>query len=134
MFEKSKSALSFKEFQSKMNMINNFENDWGHFYDPDFGDSNMNNNHNILFHHNLHRPKRDLKKIKQIQIEKQKQKSFIDLEKQNKPVIKKEMEEREEKYIYEEESKTINIIETILNYSQTVLITIAMGYFIFKII
>ena len=46
MFEKSKSSITFKEFQDKMNIVNNFENDWGHFYDPD--------NNNILILDNLY--------------------------------------------------------------------------------
>ena len=42
MFEKSKSAITFKEFQTKMNIVNNFDNDWGYFCDIEKLDENDN--------------------------------------------------------------------------------------------
>jgi len=62
MFEKSKSEITFKEFESKMRMINNFENDWGHFYVPDFSDSEINNESTPIFKINLYKPKKETKK------------------------------------------------------------------------
>ena len=47
MLEKSKSAITFEEFKKKLNEVNDFENDWGHFYDPD------NNN---IFQNNFYKP------------------------------------------------------------------------------
>ena len=47
MFEKSKSAITFKEFQDKLNIVNNFESDWGHFCYIDYNEDDKNENSNI---------------------------------------------------------------------------------------
>ena len=59
MFEKSKSAITFKEFQDKLNVINNFDNEWGHFYDPE-----NNNNVNNIIQNNFYQYKKEPIKIK----------------------------------------------------------------------
>ena len=152
MFEKSKSSITFKEFQGKINTVNNFENDWGHFYDPD--------NNNILFLDNSHLYREPQKKMpmpiqKPIQkdkqepiqkpiktpilnpilkpIQKDKQEPFIDIEKQQqKPEQKPEIPNLKN-YIYKINKTTI-FIGTIFTYIKTSLITLTMAYFIFKII
>ena len=42
MFEKSKSAITFKEFQNNMNIANDFDDDWGHFWDNDQSKNKIN--------------------------------------------------------------------------------------------
>jgi uncharacterized protein (UPF0305 family) len=77
MFEKSKSEITFKEFQYKLNIVNNFENEWGHFCDPD-------DNSNTIFYNNLYEPiKKKVKKIKKIEERKVEkvEEPFIDIEK-----------------------------------------------------
>ncbi len=59
MFEKSKSAITFKEFQDTLNVINNFDNEWGHFYDPE-----NNNNVNNIIQNNFYQYKKEPIKIK----------------------------------------------------------------------
>jgi len=132
MFEKSKSAITFKEFENKMNIVNNFENDWGHFYDPD--------NNNILFLDNLY-----LYPELQKPIQKDTQAPFIDIEKQEHSKPEKPEQKQEQKpeqkqeisnlknYIYKINKITI-FIETILTYIKTPLITFSMAYFILKVI
>jgi hypothetical protein len=74
MFEKSKSEITFKDFKNKLNIATDFENDWGHFYDPD--DNNINNiNNNVKFHNKLYQPIKKrieipekIKEIKRIEI------------------------------------------------------------------
>jgi hypothetical protein len=77
MFEKSKSEITFKEFQYKLNIVNNFENEWGHFCDPD-------DNSNTIFYNNLYEPiKKKVKKVKKIEERKVEkvEEPFIDIEK-----------------------------------------------------
>ena len=139
MFEKSKSEITFKEFQSKMNMINNLENDWGHFYDPDFYDENsdINRDFNTLFKDTIFK-----KEIFKKEIYKQEKIKQINIDIENQDHKKKQIQEtsklinglNKEDYVYEEDSKIINIIETIMNYTETSLVTFVMVYFIFKVI
>lgn len=123
MFEKSNSAITFKEFQDKMNIVNEFENDWGHFYDTDC--INCNNCSNI-FQNNLYNPKKsELKKI-------EKKEPFIDIEKQE----KQENYKPNVKINNYEDNKLIIVIETIFNCVQITLTTltmVTMVYFIFKV-
>jgi len=131
MFEKSKSAITFKEFQDKLNIVNNFESDWGHFYDTDYNTEYNNNNinNNILF-----KDKPNMKPTFS------KKNYFVDIEKQEKQ--KKEENPKLEKYNYEEkkdineykDERVITIIKSIFDIIQITFITITIGYFIFKII
>ena len=133
MFEKSKSAITFKEFQDNLNIVNNFESDWGHFYDTDYNteynNNNININNNILFKYKPNMKPKFLKKN-----------YFVDIEKQEKQ--KKEENPKLEKYNYEEEKdineykdeRVITIIKSIFDIIQITFITITIGYFIFKII
>lgn len=122
MFEKSKSAITFKEFEDKLNMVNNFESDWGHFYDTDYNmDDKNSNNINNVFKEKINRIPKVLKK-----------KYFVDIEK--KELLKVE------KYNYEygdgdyKNETSITIIRSFLDVIQLTFITLTMGYFIFKII
>ena len=137
MLEKSKSAITFEEFKKKLNEVNDFENDWGHFYDPD------NNN---IFQNNFYKPeiietedikikvKREIEidKIDEIKIKvkredikiKVKSDYFIDIEKPEKP---------EKLYYNEEDDKKIFIIATIAECVKKIFITFTMVYFVFKI-
>jgi len=131
MFEKSKSAITFKEFQNKLNEVNNFENDWGHFYDPD-------NNNSIMFQDNLFNlKKREIKKENKledkIEIKREnnvkikiKKVSFIDIEKLENP-------EKIEISEYDKEDEK-NIIESVFECIKTIFITFTIVYFIVKII
>jgi len=87
MFEKSKSAITFKEFQDKMNIANNFDNDWGHFCDPDPSTSTSTStsvNVNILFQDNLHKlKKKELKKLLQKEQEKNLEEDLKQLEEES---------------------------------------------------
>ena len=134
MFEKSKSAITFKEFQDKMNIVNNFENDWGHFYDPD--NNNMLFLDNLYLYPELQKPIQNSKQIpKPIQkpIQKDTQESFIDIEKQEYQEHQKPEISNLKNYIYKINKITI-FIETILTYIKTPLITLSMAYFILKVI
>ena len=137
MLEKSKSAITFEEFKKKLNEVNDFENDWGHFYDPD------NNN---IFQNNFYKPeiietedikikvKREIEidKIDEIKIKvkredikiKIKSDYFIDIEKPEKP---------EKLYYNEEDDKKIFVIATIAECVKKIFITFTMVYFVFKI-
>lgn len=137
MFEKSKSEITFKEFEKKINEVNIFENDWGHFCDPD----DNNNNNNNIFQPNLYyqkkpkiipkinpkiipkiNPKSNTEKIEKIiKIET----PFVDIEK---------LENKEKLDYKEEEDDNIYIIETVVECVKKVFITFTMFYFIFKII
>ena len=126
MFEKSKSEITFKEFQNKINIVNNFENDWGHFYDPD--------NNDILFVDNLYlyrEPQFPIQKppiqepIKTQPI----QEPSFDIENQ-----KKEKKEIPNLKIHNKNNKITVFMETIFIYFKTSFITLTMAYFIFKII
>jgi hypothetical protein len=123
MFEKSKSSITFKEFQDKLNIINAFESDWGHFYDTDYIDTNTSANANVNKNkNNLYYPKKVLRA----------KKNFIDLENQEEK--KNITSKKEYSYNYEEDEKVISFVKTVCNYFQVITITITMGYFIFKII
>jgi hypothetical protein len=132
MFEKSKSAITFKEFESKMNIVNNFDSDWGHFCDTDIFNTNTNtnaNNFNQLFQNNLQKPKKRDFKIKlpekiEAQEQAQEQAQEEDIEEQ-----KQELEKNNY-----EDNKIITVIEKIMNCIQMTFITLTIAYFIFKVI
>ena len=135
MFEKSKSSITFKEFENKLNIITEFESDWGHFYDTDYEDEcNTNINLNPIFHHKIHKPKKRIYKKRLIDIENQ------ELEKENtKQKIKEnakqsEKEKQPDDYNYEKENKIVDVIRKVLVCVQMTCITIAMGYVILKIV
>jgi hypothetical protein len=136
MFEKSKSAITFKEFQNTLNVINNFDNEWGHFCDPD-----NNNNINNIIQNNFYQYKKEIKKTSQtkelIKIEKiskikepieKEKKEPIEKEKEKKEQIKIEKKEPIEKE--EKEPKNFSIIKNIFNY--TIIISISF-YVIYKL-
>jgi len=122
MFEKSKSEISFKEMKHKLNTSVNFENDWGHFCDPD-------NNDNNIFQSNLYYQKKSKIKPKsntERKIEKI-EKPFVDIEKSDKNEIIIKLEHKED------DTKNI-IVEIVFDYIKKVFITFTMVYFIFKVI
>ena len=138
MFEKSKSksAITFKEFQDKLNIVNNFESDWGHFCYIDYISDDKNENSKV----NTNKINVNTNKIR-ININKRnsnnllKNKKYVvdieKLEKQNKNEhIKSEYNDEPE---YNNET-AITVIRGCLTAVQITLITIVMGYFIFKII
>ena len=131
MFEKSTSAITFKEFQNTLNVINNFDNEWGHFCDPD-----NNNNINNIIQNNFYQYKKEIKKTSQtkelIKIEKiSKIKEPIEKEKKEPIKIeKKELKEKEKKEPIEKELKKFSIIKNIFNY--TIIISISF-YVIYKL-
>ena len=108
MFGKSKSEITFKEFQHKLNILHNFENDWGHFCDPE--DDNNN-----IFYNNLYQS------IKEKEEEKVKEEKEEKEEKEKEEKVKEEKEEKvkEEKVkrrkIEEEKVKRRKIEETIID-------------------
>lgn len=130
MFEKSKSSITFKEFQDKINIMNNFESDWGHFCYIDYNDddTNENNNSNNLLKNKINKKEPVFKKKYFVDIEK--------LEKQNKkelPKTEKYEAEYNDKAEYEDGTAII-VIRGFLTAIQITLITIVMGYFIFKVV
>ena len=127
MFEKSKSAITFKEFQDKLNIVNNFESDWGHFCYIDYISDDKNENNNI----NVNKSNNNLLKNK---------KYFVDIEK-----LEKQNKKEALKPEYADESKcndepgynnetAITFIRGCLTFIQITIVTTVMGYFIFKII
>lgn len=140
MFEKSKSAITFKEFQDKMNIVNNFDDDWGHFCDHD---QINNTNSNILFQDTLDKPKREFKKLfqkekekkstepeeeKQKEIEKIIKEIFIDIKDEN-------LDENNNKNIYYLKDATkVSIIKNIFKCFEVIFVTSIMVYFIFNVI
>ena len=153
MFEKTKtkakSSISFKEFQEKINVINNFENDWGYFYDPDIN-INININTNSKFI-----PKQYFQPKKQeeifINIEKiyNKKKETDTNVKESQDINVKESQDdnnvKESQDINVKESQDINVkesqddknktimswaINNILDHCELILITAIMFYFI----
>ena len=133
MFEKSKSEITFKEFEKKINEANIFENDWGHFCDPD-----DNNNNNNIFQPNLYyqkKPKIIPKIIPKINPKFNTEKKINKIEKIETPFVDIEKLENKENIDYkEEEDDNIYIIETVVECVKKVFITFTMFYFIFKII
>jgi hypothetical protein len=138
MFEKSKSATTFKEFQNTLNVINNFENEWGHFCDPD-----NNNNINNIIQNNFYQPTKIKEpiKIKEKETIKIKEKETIKIkEKETIKIKEKETMEQIEKEIMEQIEKEeqikekikeqikINIIKNIFNY--TILISISTSFYV----
>jgi preprotein translocase subunit SecF len=136
MFEKSKSAITFKEFQDTLNTINNFDNEWGHFCDPD-----NNNNINNIIQNNFYQPT----KIKEIEIKiKKPTKIEIKIKEEKEEKIKEQIEkeekikeqiEKEEKIKeqIEKEEKIkeqikISIIKNIFNY--TIIISISISFYV----
>jgi hypothetical protein len=132
MFEKSKSAITFKEFQTKLNIVNNFENDWGYFCDPD----------NYIVQ-NKKEPFNDIEKnIEKIKIVKPEK---IEIEKYNplpisKPISVASLIRKDVKYNYDYDNDNDNdntkiyIVETILNYIGTIFVTFTVAYFMRTII
>lgn len=118
MFEKSKSAITFKEFQNKLNMVNNFENDWGYFCDPDnYIAQNKKEPFNDI--------EKNIEKIKPSKIEK--------IEKY-KPVPIDSLIRNDVKYNYDNDNTKIYIVESILNCIGTIFITFSVTYFIKTVI
>jgi len=116
MFEKSKSAITFKEFQDTLNTINNFDNEWGHFCDPD-----NNNNINNIIQNNFYQPT----KIKEIEIKiKKPTKIEIKIKEEKEEKIKEQIE-KEEKI---KEQIKISIIKNIFNY--TIIISISISFYV----
>jgi len=125
MFEKSKSEITFKEFQHKLNILHNFEDDWGHFCDPE---DDTNNN---IFYNNLYK---SIKKVKEVKVKEEKvvQKE----EKVVQKVVEKEekvVEKLNQNYKYENEYKNYEyenddikkyyIIDTVFNCISVIFIT-----------
>ena len=137
MFEKTKtkakSSISFKEFQEKINVINNFENDWGYFYDPDIN-INININTNSKFI-----PKQYFQPKKQeeifINIEKiynKKKETDTNNVKESQDINVKESQDTNVKESQDDKNKTIMswAINNILDHCELILITAIMFYFI----
>lgn len=157
MFEKSKSAITFKEFQDKMNTANDFDNDWGHFcyLDPSNNSTATTNaNTIILFKDTLDNPKREFKKLfqkeqeenleedlKQLkqesedskEIEKIIKEIFIDIEDENLEETPDEDDNKKNKPYLKDNIK-VTIIKNIFKCFEVVFITSIMGYFIFNIL
>ena len=128
MFEKSKSSITFKEFENKLNIITEIESDWGHFYDTDYEtDYDIHKNLNPVFRHKLHKPKKRIYKKYFIDIESQELKREV---KEKQPIKEKQTND----YNYEKENKIVDVIKKVLVCVQMTCITIAMGYVILKII
>ena len=139
MFEKSKSAITFKEFQNNMNIANDFDDDWGHFYDLDISNNKpvVTPNTIILFKDPLEKPKREFKKLlqkeeKELELEKQKEiekiikEIFIDVENDNK-------NDNKNKY-YLKDAIKVTIINNIFKCFEVIIVTSVMVYFIFKVL
>jgi len=133
MFEKSKSEITFKEFQNTLNVINNFENEWGHFCDPE-NNNNINNIIETEFYQYIKEPTNvkveKVKVVKEIEpnkvkVEKVKIKVVKEIE-PNKVKVKVEKEVKVEKVKVKESS----IIKNIFNY--TIIISISF-YVIYKL-
>jgi hypothetical protein len=148
MFGKSKSEITFKEFQHKLNILHNFENDWGHFCDPE--DDNNN-----IFYNNLYQSIKEIKeekvkekeekvkekeekvkeeKVKEKEIEKEKEEkvkrrkieeAIIDIKKLNQNGIpyNRENKNNEYEYEYENEDTKKYIIDTVFNCISVIFIT-----------
>jgi hypothetical protein len=131
MFEKSKSAITFKEFQDTLNTINNFDNEWGHFCDPD-----NNNNINNIIQNNFYQPTKikekeiKIKKPTKIEIKEEQIQKIKEIKKPTKIEIKiKEIEKEEkEKEQIEKERIKISIIKNIFNY--TIIISISISFYV----
>lgn len=136
MFEKSKSAITFKEFQDKMNIANDFDDDWGHFC---YLDQNNKANTVILFKDTLDKPKREFKKLFQEEDLKEEQKEiekiikeiFIDIEDENKTP---DEDDNKKNNPYLKDTIKVTIIKNIFKCFEVVFITSIMGYFIFNIL
>jgi hypothetical protein len=140
MLEKSKSAITFEEFKKKLNQVNDFENDWGHFYDPD-------NNDNNIFQNNFYKPeiKKIEKKEKKEKKEEIKIKRETEIDEIDEIKIKVKREDikikvksdyfidPENPYYNEEDDKKIFIIATVAECVKKIFITFTMVYFVFKI-
>jgi hypothetical protein len=149
MFEKSKSAITFKEFQKKMNIVNDFDNDWGHFCDPDTF-IYTNTNYIKLFKDTLERPKKryqksqllekieklEQEKLEQKKIEKIEEEKFIDIEKQKQKQNEKYEEPDTSKGIhnYHDNNYLVDIFESVINGVQTSFIILTMVYVIFNVL
>jgi HD superfamily phosphohydrolase len=154
MFEKSKSAVTFKEFQDKMNIVNDFEDDWGHFCDLDPSNNSntnftINSNTNILFKDTLDKPKRKFKKLfqkeqedsKQLKEESKESKElekiikeiFIDIKYEN---IEEGLNENDNKKNnpYSKDTIKVKIINNIFKCFEVIIVTSIMSYFIFNIL
>ena len=137
MFEKSKSAITFKEFQDTLNVINNFENEWGHFCDPD-----NNNNINNILQNNYYLYKKEPAKIIKDKEDKYNKKQDTTKDKEDKynkkqDTTKDTTKDKEDKYnknqdTKDKEAKKISIIKTIFNYTIIISISISV-YIIYKL-
>ena len=152
MFEKSKSAITFKEFQNNMNIANNFYDDWGHFCDIDPSNNNPTPNANILFQDTLHKQKREFKKLfqkeqeenleedlKQLKQESEEQKEiekiikeiFVDIEEENNNPD--ENDNKKNNHLLKDARK-VAITKNILKCFKVIFITSIMVHFIFNIL
>ena len=150
MFEKSKSVITFKEFQDKMNIANDFDDDWGHFYDLDISNNKpvVTPNTIILFKDPLEKPKREFKKLfqkeeekhqekeeKELELEKQKEiekiikEIFIDVENDN----KNDKNDNKNKY-YLKDAIKVTIINNIFKCFEVIIVTSVMVYLIFNVL
>jgi len=136
MFEKSKSAITFKEFQAKMNIADNFDNDWGHFCEIDVSNNASTLNTINLFKDTLHKPpKREFKKLfqeeKELELEKQKE-IFIDVENENENENDNKNDNKNKYYL--KDATKVTIINNIFKCFEVIIVTSVMVYFIFNIL
>jgi hypothetical protein len=146
MFEKSKSEITFKEFQNQMNIANDFDNDWGHFCELDISNNASSPNTIILFKDPLDKPaKREFKKLFQKKEEKhQEQKEELELEKQKEieKIIKEifidveneKLDENDNNTNYLKDDTKVAIIKNVFKCFEVVSVTSVMVYFIFNIL
>jgi hypothetical protein len=122
MFEKSKSAITFKELQNKLNMVNNFENDWGYFCDPDnYIAQNKKEPFNDI--------EKNIEKIEPAKIEKIKKYNPVPIN----SLIRNDVNYKYD-YNNDNENTKIYLVESILNCISTIFITFSVAYFIKAVI
>ena len=97
----------------------NFDNDWGHFCDPD--DNNDNNNNNIFYNNLCKHIKKKIKKVEEKKIEE----PFIDIKKLNINNIKNIDNVKNINYEYEYENDDIKkyIVDVVFNCISVIFIT-----------
>lgn len=112
---KSKSAITFYEFQNKMNEHNDFENEWGHFIDIE---------EHYKYSLNM--------KESQHQKEEQKEQKRKEKEIYQKKQIEKQIEIFNKKYkIYQDSKDESNAIIVLLKYTFTIIITVNLAYLVY---
>lgn len=136
MFEKSKSAITFKEFQNNMNIANDFDDDWGHFWDNDQSNNiNTNPDINILFKDTLYKSKkREFKKLfqkEEEEINKIMKEIFIDIKDEN---DNPEENDNKKNIHYLKDTTKVKIIKNIFKCFEVIIVTSVMSYFIFNIL